>query len=352
MKTVLVEKLKGYEVLSKDVFGGNGIILIPAGTVLKSEYVARLIKLGIQKVYIEEDINFNIDDATEDIINNDCKNMLSDTINRFASTVDSELSTITIIAEDVIKDIIQEKEIMYNVSLARDNSDSLYSHLLSVTALSVLIALRSGFKPSRVKEIAIGAILHDIGLLNVDKSICDKQLNEMTDKEKSIFKKHVVSEYDALENKEWATEVVKHIVLDHHERNDKSGYPLKKDGDHILREVKVVSICDQFDSMVYGYQCPKYKVKEAIDYIISKAGVEFDFDLVRVFINSVAAYPNGSRVLMSNKIEAVVIKQNYQLPTRPVLQLLIDENGNACADKKIIIDLKKELAMVIVDVLD
>ena len=86
-------------------------------------------------------------------------------------------------------------------------------------------------------------------------------------------------------------------------------------------------MCDQFDSMVYGNMMPRSKIKDAMEYLMSQAGVKFDFSLVQLFMESVAAYPIGITVITNEGDSAVVVRQNYKFPTRPVVQLIKDKNG-------------------------
>lgn len=141
---------------------------------------------------------------------------------------------------------------------------------------------------------------------------------------------------------------MKDIVLQHHERLDGSGYPFHMEGKHLKQEVRIVSLCDQFDNMVYGNLMPRFKVRQAIEYIMSQAGTKFDFTLVQLFIESVAAYPIGTTVVTNEGDSAVVLRQNHKFPTRPVIRLLKNSEGieyEAFEER----DLTKNLTLFIVD---
>ncbi len=71
----------------------------------------------------------------------------------------------------------------------------------------------------------------------------------------------------------------------------------------------------------------RYKVKDAMEYIMSQAGVQFDFSLVQLFMESVAAYPIGITVITNEGDTAVVVRQNFKFPTRPVIRLLANAQG-------------------------
>ncbi|WP_310602430.1 HD-GYP domain-containing protein [Anaerosporobacter sp.] len=156
------------------------------------------------------------------------------------------------------------------------------------------------------------------------------------------MKKHVIFGYNYVEKETLLSAVAKDIILSHHERIDGSGYPFHLTTNKIKIGSKIVGLCDEFDHLVYGLYGEKMKVYKAIDYIISQSGVKFDYEIVKLFNESVAAYPTGSTVVTNNKDIAIVLRQNAKCPTRPVIRLVMDETGKYY-DDWIELDLTKEL---------
>ena len=109
-----------------------------------------------------------------------------------------------------------------------------------------------------------------------------------------------------------------------------SGYPFRLNGDKIKIGSKIVAVCDSFDSLVYGYMVKPRKVHEAIEYIVSQSGLKFSHQVVKVFNDSVAAFPNGTIVLTNEKELGIVLRQNNSCPTRPVIRIIRDKEGNKC----------------------
>ena len=146
----------------------------------------------------------------------------------------------------------------------------------------------------------------------------------------------------------WLSPTSKEIILNHHERLNGSGYPFKLKESRIKIGSKIASVCDEFDSRVYGNLTKRMKVHEAIDYIMSHAGVLFDFNVVKIFLDSVAAYPTGGIVITNLGETGIVLRQNPQCPTRPVIRIIRDRNGEI-PDEWIEKDLTKELTLFIID---
>ncbi len=329
MRKILVESIKDGDILARDLFSSSGVVLMSEGTRLKKDYVPRLLELGVRQVYIAEKENEekNSGSVIEDEVKAQCGEMVRNTIEKYTYAATDELKEMVKVADEIITDILNEPEIMYNVSCVREKSDALYQHSVNVAAISTLIALRAKLPKEKVKEITIGALLHDIGYTTITADIDGLDINNCDDKIRKEVMYHVVYGYTDVEKKDWVSKTVKDIILHHHERMDGTGYPFHKRGKQIRQEVRIVSLCDQFDSMIYGNLMPRYKVRDAMDYIMSQAGVKFDFSLVQLFMESVAAYPIGITVITNEGDTAVVIRQNFKFPTRPVIRLLTNAEG-------------------------
>lgn len=350
MKRVRIDQIKGIERIAKDICLGNGTILLPAGAILKKEYIQYLVSLNIADVYVEDKVNVVVEKVIEEVIQDQCKQIVKNTIEKYSYCGNVELRDITKAADNIMKDIISQPEVMYNISCVREKSESTYCHSINVAALSVLIALRIKLPENRVREVAVGALLHDLGIMYVPfdcKNLIYDFCDDVTKKE---IMKHVITGYTAVEKEKWLSSTSKEIILSHHERDDGSGYPMHLTKDKVRLETKIVALCDQFDSMVYGNLNRKLKVHNVIDYIVSQAGIKFDYKIVKVFIASVAVYPIGTYVITNENEIGIVIKQNSKMPTRPVIRMIENQEGKqytTIVEK----DLTKELTLFIVDTL-
>lgn len=329
MRRILVESIKDGDILARDLFSSSGVVLMSEGTRLKKEYVPRLLELGVRQVYIIEKENKEdkAGSVIEEEVKAQCGEMVRNTIEKYTYAATDELKEIVKVADEIITDLLNEPEIMYNVSCVREKSTALYQHSVNVAAISTLIALRAKLPKNKVKEVTIGALLHDIGYTTVTADIAGLDLATCDHRIRKEVMYHVVYGYTDVEKKDWVSKTVKDIILHHHERLDGSGYPFHKKGKQLRQEVRIVSLCDQFDSMIYGNLMSRYKVRDAMEYIMSQAGVQFDFSLVQLFMESVAAYPIGITVITNEGDTAVVVRQNFKFPTRPVIRLLANSEG-------------------------
>ncbi len=350
MRIISVDSIKGTEVLAKDILSSSNSVLMAAGTVVKKEYVKRLKDLGIEFIYAEDEIAQGVDltDSLEIQIKEQCLGAVRDVLIKYSYQNDTELEDIKAIADEIIYDIMNEPEVIYNLSSIRNKSEYTYSHSLNVCALSVIIALKLRIPKKKIQEIAIGCLLHDVGMIYFNEDYNSKPAESLTQKQMMDMRRHVILGYSAVEKMDWLKTVAKDIILCHHERLDGSGYPFKLKGDKIKIGARIAAVCDEFDNLVYGNMVKKLKVHDAIDYIVSQAEKKFDLEVVKAFVASVAAYPTGALVITNENEIGIVLRQNHKCPTRPVIRIIKSSTGEKPAEW-VERDLTKELTLFITD---
>lgn len=353
MRRIKTEQIKGCEILAKDIYSDGGVVLISEGTILKKDYVEKLLELKITDVFVEDEISreIQVQDITEEKIREQCSDKLEETMERFSYASGEERRELSRVATEVMEGVLLQDEVIYTISNVRSHSKSLYEHSLSVAALAILIAVRAGYTQTETKEIAMGALLHDIGFTNVKEKYQGLILSEQEERVQKEIKRHVVYGYIEVEQQEWIPAISREIILYHHERLDRSGYPFHMSKDKIKPQVRLVAICDSFDNMVYGNLEERKKVHEALDEITKNAGIKFDAELVKIFLSSVATYPTGTMVSLNTGKNAIVLRQNADNPTRPIVRI-VEQNQNGEWIRKDDKDLSEELALFIVDTIE
>jgi len=353
MRIISLNSIKGNELLARDIISSNDTVLISTGAVIKKEYVKRLMDFGIENIYVEDEYakGVNLNDSLEIQIKDQCQEVVKQILENYSYHSNTELQEIKKVADEVILDILSEPEVIYNISGIREKSESTFSHSLNVCVLSVILAIRMKIHKDKVRDIAIGSLLHDIGFTYITIDYQNLQIETCSEKEKREIKKHIIYGYSAVEKMDWLSLTSKDIIISHHERIDGTGYPFHIKGDRIKIGSKIVAVCDEFDSRVYGNLTEKMKVHDAIDYIVSQAGVTFDFFVVKALIDSVAAYPTGTMIITNQGETGIVLRQNAKCPTRPVIRIVRDKEGNQL-ENWIEKDLTKELTLFIKDTID
>ncbi|HEY8499806.1 MAG TPA: HD domain-containing phosphohydrolase [Clostridia bacterium] len=144
----------------------------------------------------------------------------------------------------------------------------LYIHSIDVAMMSLIMAVESGYGNSQLFNIGLGALLHDIGMLLLPKSIIERPLESLNETEQLIFCQHCELGKSSLESYNLPNECTD-IILQHHERLDGSGYPKGLKGDEICLNSRMVMIADAVDAITSD--CPDsesvYQLDEAIEII-------------------------------------------------------------------------------------
>jgi putative nucleotidyltransferase with HDIG domain len=134
------------------------------------------------------------------------------------------------------------------VALA-DKDDYTEEHTRRVALRAVQVGDVLGLAPERLRELAVGGLLHDIGKLNVPDAILKKP-GPLTDDEFAAVKRHVESGVALLRELGGFSKTVHRLVRSHHERLDGSGYPgAARDGE-IPLDVRILAVCDVYDALI------------------------------------------------------------------------------------------------------
>ncbi len=177
---------------------------------------------------------------------------------------------------------IKSHDIKYEVQPIIHAKLSLYEHSVNTAILSLIIGVRMNLCDDELIEIGIGAILHDIGKLDIDEAILSKP-GSLTDLEFDIIKTHTLIGYDMIRGNEEFSCVSRNIILYHHERLDGSGYPYGLMNVAISMQVRIVSMADVFDAMVSDRSYRKgMTIHQAMSIIKKEAGIKLDHEIFSI----------------------------------------------------------------------
>lgn len=172
-----------------------------------------------------------------------------------------------------------------NFELARNIVDifpgDLRAHSYNVCYLSVRLAEYIGLKNEKMRCLAIGALLHDIGKTQIDEEILNKP-GKLTDKEFAIVKKHTVIGSDLIKSLNGDHDILP-IIRYHHERWDGAGYERLKENE-IPELAQIVTIADAFDAMTTNRPYQEIKtLYQTLNELNKNKGRQFSPNLVEKF---------------------------------------------------------------------
>lgn len=157
-------------------------------------------------------------------------------------------------------------------------------HSVRVTHYAIELARTIKLSDDEVEKINLASLLHDLGKVGVPDAILDKP-DKLTDEEWKVMRRHPVIGYEILKDIWQFKGSILDGVLYHHERVDGKGYPFGLKGEEIPLVGRLLAIADGFDAMVsdrpYRAGMPKEK---ALEVLIESAGIQWDKELVKVFV--------------------------------------------------------------------
>lgn len=152
-------------------------------------------------------------------------------------------------------------------------------HEENVARISKMIAQELGFDDHFIEGLELGAIIHDIGKIQVPAEILNKP-TRLTNIEYQLIQEHAAAGGDIVQGIEFDWPIDK-MISQHHERIDGSGYPLGLKGDEIITEAKIIAVADTLDAMAtHRPYRAGLGIEVALNELKKNAGKLYDADIV------------------------------------------------------------------------
>ena len=161
-------------------------------------------------------------------------------------------------------------------------------HTRRVALRAAQVGDELGLSPGRLRDLATGGLLHDIGKLAVPDEILRKP-GPLTDGEYQVVMQHVHTGPALLRLLGGFSPLVHRLVRGHHERFDGSGYPKAVAGDPIPLDVAILAVCDVYDALVSERVYRKaWSHERALEHLRAGAGKLFDATCVEALADVLA----------------------------------------------------------------
>lgn len=319
MRIRLVKTLKGGERLAEPVITEEKETLISAGTILKPEYLDLISFLGIEAVCIDD--SFEAEEIPHKIIDKEKQEQYVARVQKILENhiyqEKNSLEKLKPLAEDIVRDLMDADDTIV-IDMGERNGN-LYEHTIMVTLLAVIVAKRMKIKEEDLYTIALGCLLHDLGLRYITVPYMNCDMESRPASENFEFKKHTILAYSALENEDWIDATAKRMILSHHERKDGSGFPLKQKVRDL--ECNILQACDAFDCAISGMEMKRVSIQQTLEYLVETSDILFERKIVKVLEKLIARYPVGTKVRLTSGEIGVVISQTEN-SIRPVIGVL------------------------------
>jgi HD-GYP domain-containing protein (c-di-GMP phosphodiesterase class II) len=307
MKIKSLNSIKEGEILAESIVSDENKVVLPAGTPIKEEYIPMIRSFGVDIVTVEDP--YEEFEKQNQVLKPEAFRKYAGQVQSIMENhvyhVGKSLRGFETIANEIVKEVNRFSS--NSVIDVHGRMADLYKHTVVVTLLSVMVAKKMELDEERQYNIAVGCLLHDIGIRYITVPYENRDMMKEAPAAVFEYKKHTIMGYSALEEESWIPATSRKIVLFHHERNDGSGFPLRQRNKEI--ECKIVQVCDAFDCMISGMECKRIAVNEAFTNIEHGAGKKFDRSVVEAFISSIAKYPVGTEMKNNEGDDGVVVSQ-------------------------------------------
>jgi len=349
MRLVSLDQITGSEVLGKAIFDSEGRRLLNTGVSLRPTIIQKLYEKGISCVYIDDDISEGIesDSLLCEETKTHAKIIVREEMQRLSKKNTMDCSRLSGVVDKIIDEILSKKVEIVDVKDIRMQDEQTFAHSVNVCVMSIALASKLSLNVSKIKSIALGALLHDIGKALLSPTLLHKT-DKFTEDEIEEIKKHPLIGYNLLKDNPDTPATTKVSVLMHHEHINGNGYPMKLTGEKIHYSARIITVCNEFDRVLNDQKNQNVlNTTDAVEYLIGASGHVFDKAIVDEFIKMIPIYSAGSIVLLSNGIIAIVVKNDPVYLTRPVVRALYNTKTKTKYLKTELIDLRTELSIKI-----
>lgn len=373
MRRISVDKLEPGMVLGRSLFSDQNTLALAAGQKLDPRYIALIRDHGYQYTYVEDE---GFEAVTPvDILEDTNRRLVEGALSRGVESLSEAIKMRTESAEitramieehpdvfnipnvqemtravgTIVRDIIDRNIVLVDVFAQVAKTTYIYRHAVNVAALSVLVGRQFGYTSRQLRELALGALLHDFGKVCLGEELMGSPKHELDEEDLDRFQEHPTFGSLLVQNTDPALDAERLSILHHHEWQSGAGYPQGLKGDNqpptrsadrekgtIHRYAEIVAVVESYDNLVNGNgEVPRaLNPADALGTIMSFSHKRFNQAVCHAFSQIVCLYPTGAMVqIVSSSAFGLegyyaVVKEQGTDPTHPVLILYADPDGN------------------------
>ncbi|THB71058.1 MAG: HD-GYP domain-containing protein [Desulfovibrio sp.] len=223
------------------------------------------------------------------------------------------------VMDTLVETFLSDRDVTVNLMNTKPTEARSHYHALNVTVLSMLLGKELGLDADTMHGLGMGALFHDIGKGRVPiaelKGGSATSLQYAVDK---LYKDHPRLGAKLATDLPGFPSPSAHIILQHHELIDGSGFPNKLKNASISPLAKIVAIVNIYDNYV-NKSDPKESLTphEALKRMYSKQRNVLDTRYLTLFIKNMGVYPPGTVVQLSNGFIGTVLSINPSQTVRP-----------------------------------
>jgi HD-GYP domain-containing protein (c-di-GMP phosphodiesterase class II) len=203
--------------------------------------------------------------------------------------------------------------------------DYLIDHTVKSTIIALIIGFYIKLPPHRLIELGVASIFHEIGMIKLPVKVYLNSRSLSPVEQKMIFT-HPALGYNVLKNYGFPL-AVSIPALEHHERENGSGYPRHLTSGKISLYSRIISVACSYDAI--SSDRPHREGRDGYAgmlELLKNEGKQYDDTIIRALVYSLSIYPIGLYVLLSSGKKGQVVDVNPENPQFPVVQIFGELN--------------------------
>ncbi len=244
-----------------------------------------------------------------------------------------KLGTTRRLMQSVFNNIVENESFIQGLTNIKNFHEYTLNHSMNVCILSIALGRRLGLDRNELIDLGISAFFHDLGKLDTPRDILEKPA-KLDDREREIIEKHPYHGAEKLlQSRDFRGLPLRaiHVALEHHVKEDNTGYPRPYRKHSVNLFSRIVKITDFFDAITTKrvYRTSHFTRDDALTLMLAQSGREFQPALLREFVKMMGVYPVGSLVALSTGELALVVENSPEtsLLLRPRVKVVALPDG-------------------------
>jgi HD-GYP domain-containing protein (c-di-GMP phosphodiesterase class II) len=206
-----------------------------------------------------------------------------------------------------------------------EGKNYLASHALKSTIISIIIGIFIKLPIHRLIELGVAALLHEAGMIQLPPQTYLSN-RSLSPEERKMIISHPIHGFSLLKSYDFPL-AVSLAALEHHERENGSGYPQKLTGEKISLYSKIIAVACSYEARTTSR--PHKEAKDGYSGmldLLKNEGKQYDDTVIKALVFSLSIYPIGLYVLLSNDRKGQVVDVNPENPKFPMVQIFGELN--------------------------
>jgi HD-GYP domain-containing protein (c-di-GMP phosphodiesterase class II) len=304
-----------------DVVNARGIVIIPAKKVIREQHLelCQLHNVDLFSIMLESDNGSVSNPASvlaEQVMEQAVFLFQSIRLNRKIPVLEFKNTILP-----VIDQIADDPNIFRLLKAVRAKDEYTHHHNIGVSVIATLIGKWLKMEKTELAALSLAGLLHDVGNVRIPLEMLNNE-DKFREDEFEFFKQHTVYGYEMLKDTVGISNRVALTALQHHEREDGSGYPLGLNKDQVEPFSKIIAVADVFHAM---YSNRPHQEPVPLSQIIKELQIEgfgkLDPRIVSIFIKNITNKLIGKQVLLTDGQRGNIVYMNPFEEGKPLIQL-------------------------------